>query len=85
MNLLVSQFSAITVGIEKPDYQVAEEAGSILVCAVIRDPHDASCPVDFSISFILLTSDDSAGTANIIAPSCISVHTFYRILVNGQL
>ena len=70
MNLLVSQFSAITVGIEKPDYQVAENTGSIQVCAVIRDPRDASCPVDFPISFIFLTSDDSAGTANIIINIC---------------
>ena len=65
VNLLVSQISAGTVGIEKPDYQVKENAGSIQVCAVIRDPRDTNCPVDFSISVIFVTTDGSAGTANI--------------------
>ena len=64
MKLLISQFSAIVVGIEKPDYSVAENARSIQVCAVIREPHD-DCPVDFSISVSLSTNDGSAGTANI--------------------
>ena len=79
VNLHISQFSAVTVGIEKPDYQVAEEAGSIQVCAVIRDPRDTSCPVNFSISVIFLTTDGSAGRAN------ITIYTFDGMYVCGQL
>ena len=65
VNLPISHFSAVTVGIEKTDYQVKEDASSIQVCAVVRNPRDANCPVDFSISVIFSTTDGSAGTDNI--------------------
>ena len=54
--------SAVTVHMESAVYQVSEDVGRVEVCAVIWSPHGDECPLDFSISVKLHTSEDSAGT-----------------------
>ena len=53
---------AVSVRVENAVYQVSEDVGSLEVCAVIHNPHAVDCPVDFSISVSLSTSDDTAGS-----------------------
>ena len=46
---------------ERAVYQVSEDEGSVEVCAVIRSPPGVECPVDFSVSVTITTSDETAG------------------------
>ena len=47
---------------ESAVYQVSEDESSVEVCAVIRSPPGVVCPMDFSVSVTLSTSDETAGT-----------------------
>ena len=63
MTVCLSMFSLeVTVHMENAVYQVLEDVGSVQVCAVIHNPHSTDCPIDFSISVRLSTSDGTAGS-----------------------
>ena len=40
-----------------------EDVGIIELCAIVFEPDDDVCPIDFSFTVSLTTSDDTAGKA----------------------
>ena len=60
--------------IESAVYQVSEDVGSVDVCAVIQSPPGVECPVEFSISVTISTSDGSAGIYLTMTEIYVSVH-----------
>ena len=38
-----------------------EDVGIIELCAIVYEPIDEMCPIDFSFTVSLTTSDDTAG------------------------
>ena len=83
--------SAVTVHMEQVTYEVEENVGSVEVCAVIRSPPGVECPVDFSVSVTISTSDDTARTYlyNYKLHVCVCTlmhfysHSLYLWLVNS--
>ena len=67
--------SAVTVHMEHVTYQVDEDEGSVEVCAVIQSPSGVECPVDFSVSVTISTSDDTA-CMYIIYIACLCMYTY---------
>ena len=64
---------------ESAVYQVSEDGGSVEVCAVIWSPPGVVCPVNFSISVTVTTSDETAGTK---LHSCVGAHTLSLTIIN---
>ena len=52
--------SVAVVGLEKTHYLVSEDIAVFWVCAVVYNP--GHCPIDFSFSVGISTTDTSAGS-----------------------
>ena len=60
---------------ESAVYQVSEDEGSVEVCAVLQSPPGVECPVDFSVSVTISTSDGSAGDYKLLV--CVGTHMHF--------